>query len=438
MQEIGMVNPPRKAKRLRELALKDGASATPEFQLSSIPDSTARQSSPQPAPAPKRRGRKPAGSLSKSAREQLRKTNHSVIEKRRREKINEALAALRQLVPNEKAQEDGEKKDKEEREFKLEILVRTVDYLRKMISRVEALEKGACESCRGSLQPLGAVQDERPVKRKRMEYNDEESEDGCGSDDDHEMDDEPVPESHSNTTSPSNPFIVEGSRRPSLPPISSWITNSSASPQVFQLLSPPQSVPFAPIQVANSALPGLVLPPALKPPKAAPAAPASSQIQPSSSRSAARCRPIHDVVPSQSLPYPSPSARSTPNPLTISNLCHNDHAPSRHPTPSTQTQPQRRTRSPSTPHWSRDDQTAVSLLLNFSSKSSSGSSADERSPSQENYAKEDISPWMREQEQERMDALPAHTPRSMLGMHAASSSRSGPGYVHGGQRDQRL
>ena len=54
---------------------------------------------PTPTPA-KRRGRKP-GTLSRAARESQRKLNHSRIEKARRSKINEALAALRELVPSD-------------------------------------------------------------------------------------------------------------------------------------------------------------------------------------------------------------------------------------------------------------------------------------------------------------------------------------------------
>ena len=52
------------------------------------------------APGPKKRGRKP-GAMSRSARETQRKINHSRIEKARRSKINDALDALRTLVPAE-------------------------------------------------------------------------------------------------------------------------------------------------------------------------------------------------------------------------------------------------------------------------------------------------------------------------------------------------
>lgn len=123
-------------------------------------------------PPGNKRGRKPAPAASRSAREQARKSNHSRIEKRRREKINDALATLRQIIPVDIAQivaaqgsiadgavEDdiegsasilpspalsaqgsaGQKKGSE-KEFKLEVLERTVIFVKYLIDRVESLE----------------------------------------------------------------------------------------------------------------------------------------------------------------------------------------------------------------------------------------------------------------------------------------------------------
>ncbi|KAF9470460.1 hypothetical protein BDN70DRAFT_821348, partial [Pholiota conissans] len=64
---------------------------------------TPRASTTGPDPSdlplpPAKRGRKP-GPLSRTAREAQRRLNHSIIEKARRTKINDALAALKQLVP---------------------------------------------------------------------------------------------------------------------------------------------------------------------------------------------------------------------------------------------------------------------------------------------------------------------------------------------------
>lgn len=240
------------AKRLRELALKEGPSVSHDFQL------PMPSSSPSPPAPPRRRGRKPAGALSKSAREQLRKTNHSVIEKRRREKINEALTALRQLVPPQ-----PESKDKEEREFKLEILVRTVDYLRNMVDRMALLEQGLCRAC---AQPLITV------REPCLLLPDEE-------DDDDMLDEQPPREQ----------------QLPRLPSISSWLT----SPPVQQLPSPPQSAPCAPTEVATSSLPNLVLPPAVH---------------------------IPDAVTIMVAPPPQPPAAAPPphrhHRLEIQSLCH--------------------------------------------------------------------------------------------------------------------
>ena len=124
-------NPPRRAKRQRTGSLGEGpssptvstspqqrrtaAAARPpilpkqpagdrEYVAPASPDSDSGSDgeddydpSRDAAPAPKRRGRKP-GTMSRSARESLRKLNHSKIEKARRTKINETLATLSMLV----------------------------------------------------------------------------------------------------------------------------------------------------------------------------------------------------------------------------------------------------------------------------------------------------------------------------------------------------
>lgn len=130
---------------------------------------------------PVKRGRKP-GPLSRSAREAQRRLNHSIIEKARRTKINNALATLKELVPLDYAKKakaqgngsdneddvdeddgdaeyDGEgkkskpkqagKKEEKEREYKLEILVRTVAFMQDLLQRVAVLEQtnAVCSSC---------------------------------------------------------------------------------------------------------------------------------------------------------------------------------------------------------------------------------------------------------------------------------------------------
>ncbi|CAE6496206.1 unnamed protein product [Rhizoctonia solani] len=93
-------------------------------------------------PPPKaKRGRKPNPG-SKSAREALRKESHSRIEKRRREKINETLTTLRELIA------EGESNTRQqyspppgpEREFKLELLERTVVFVQTLLDKTRRLE----------------------------------------------------------------------------------------------------------------------------------------------------------------------------------------------------------------------------------------------------------------------------------------------------------
>ncbi|KAK0205467.1 hypothetical protein DFS33DRAFT_1328535 [Desarmillaria ectypa] len=154
-------------------------------------DQTETTPSPVPAPGPAKRGRKP-GTMSRSAREAQRKLNHSIIEKARRTKINEALATLRQLVPDNFGQaeeqvtreedddddnDDGEygtkkkpvtgKKAEKEKEFKLEILVRTVAYMQHLLEKVKEVEVDGPQKKRK--REDGEQEDEREiVARKRQ------------------------------------------------------------------------------------------------------------------------------------------------------------------------------------------------------------------------------------------------------------------------------
>ncbi|TXT11083.1 hypothetical protein VHUM_01834 [Vanrija humicola] len=70
------------------------------------------------------------------SREQLRKANHSLIERRRREKINAALSDLREMVPGLGGEGAGGKGG----EFKLEVLERTVEHMRELKAQVEDMQ----------------------------------------------------------------------------------------------------------------------------------------------------------------------------------------------------------------------------------------------------------------------------------------------------------
>lgn len=195
--------------------------------------------------------------ISKSTRDSLRRQNHSRIEKARRTKINEALDTLRTLVPpsigedkNEEEEDSGEgKKRGQQKEFKLEILVRTVTYVKQLISRVEELESKDPQSPPGVTHSLGA-------KRKRDEIFQQLLDEGPT----------PVLTSKANDESTSRASTTS----PRLPPISTLLqqqdsTSLASLPSPNQLPSPPFTTEFRPRsdsleQSYFTRLPSLTLP----------------------------------------------------------------------------------------------------------------------------------------------------------------------------------
>jgi len=240
----------------------------------------------EPSAAGAKRGRKPA-TLSRTAREAQRKLNHSIIEKARRTKINDALATLKQLVPPNYGQQqpsapaedddetvDGDyegknggkvpkkpagKREEKEKEFKLEILIRTVSFMQDLIERVAVLEEAnqrqqSCSNCAPAPSSLkrkrsveGADFGRPEVKRREPERT--------------------TPQPSPTLCPDGSPSILYSGAR--LPPISSWLPDLSqidptlrpsprASPEFrSHLPSPPSSTQFAPSR------PPAQLPPAL-------------------------------------------------------------------------------------------------------------------------------------------------------------------------------
>ncbi|KAI5824997.1 hypothetical protein K523DRAFT_324057 [Schizophyllum commune Tattone D] len=173
-------NPARKAKRARLDNSTDAAqdpadlrSASPHqpFILPKPASKPIVDTPPATTLPPVKRGRKPSG-VSRASREAQRKLNHSIIEKARRTKINEALSTLSSLIPTDydtrpdgaddtgkedaedSGDDDGDYVDrkqtagrrggpKKEKEFKLEILVKTVAFMQDLIQRVTDLEAEA-------------------------------------------------------------------------------------------------------------------------------------------------------------------------------------------------------------------------------------------------------------------------------------------------------
>ncbi|KAG8737905.1 hypothetical protein FRC10_007552 [Ceratobasidium sp. 414] len=139
-----------------ELVKSQSRAATVKLQYRPIAPVTPL---PVVEPPPKaKRGRKPHPG-SKSAREAMRKESHSRIEKRRREKINDTLTVLRELISQS---EDGALQEQSpppspEKEFKLELLERTVAFVKGLLERTSSMER-----------ELAELRGEPPAKRKKM------------------------------------------------------------------------------------------------------------------------------------------------------------------------------------------------------------------------------------------------------------------------------
>ncbi|KAG1778789.1 hypothetical protein EV702DRAFT_967179 [Suillus placidus] len=317
---------PRRAKRLRSTS---GAAVVIAPQSNnrrlSSPISSDDQAeddaydTPPPAPQLKRRGRKP-GALSRGAREAQRKINHSLIEKARRTKINDALAALRELVPaeykrvNEAAEASDEDEDDEpkkgkgkskagEKEFKLEILVRTVAYLQDLTEKVKRLEEDGCKQCIRQ----SSSSDARGSKRRKQDV---EQEDGARTE---------------------VGSVDDSSSR--LPSISTWLPHSSQE-RTRRALTSSQSPSTRPVPSSSKS-----------PSQQLPTPPTSATFTGSSS--------VFGVPPVLTLPSPS---TFLPQAGTQIQPCFSGFGPRRSPSDTTL----------SSPVYTPDDETAASLLLRIS------------------------------------------------------------------------
>ncbi|KAK0484588.1 hypothetical protein IW261DRAFT_846630 [Armillaria novae-zelandiae] len=256
-------NPARRVKQAAPIvstSISQPALLPRRPSMPSPPAEDRDQTEPTPSPAapgPAKRGRKP-GAMSRSAREAQRKLNHSIIEKARRTKINDALATLRQLVPDNFGQaeeqvtgddddddDDGEygtrkkpatgKKAEKEKEFKLEILVRTVSYMQHLLEKVKVLEGDGLQK-----------------KRKREDEDDENEGEAVARKRQHLEDDSGRLPSISSWLPSIDPSLLSPSER--------------TSPRVpfdgaMQLPSPPSSTRFTPTAYSFQAPPSLTLGP---------------------------------------------------------------------------------------------------------------------------------------------------------------------------------
>ncbi|KAH9936705.1 hypothetical protein B0H21DRAFT_758589 [Amylocystis lapponica] len=373
----GSCNPPRRAKRPRALSVD--YTESPLLEPTVTAKAVTRRARPRilpkaPAPGdtaeaedsdedeeeddyepsaaqstPKRRGRKP-GVLSRSARESLRKLNHSRIEKARRTKINETLSTLSTLVNEAEhqrgfstgsapVQDDTEtapakrsgKGKVEEKEFKLDVLVKTVTYMQELISKVQALESSQCQNC-SAKYVAAPLPDAAPPKSRQSSNTldngmevDADVVHSTHDEDSYARDGEKGPAEADERASALLPPPSQSTSSPRLPSISSWLPHPYIDPSCLPILPGPRSSPTAQL----------------------PSPPPSGRI--------ARANSVTNV-PALALPapaHPLPRARSPKARLVIPTgaLAARDVPPLA---------------------WTPEDESAASLLLQMSSSPSSG------------------------------------------------------------------
>jgi hypothetical protein len=374
-------NPPRQAKRLRSDSMPTNDIPPPSPSILKSLSKPARSAPNSPVVDPtkvnadslasKRRGRKPNTS-SRAAREAQRKMNHSIIEKARRTKINDALATLRVLVPpqHKRSQDDddeeyeltneGKGKKGDEKEFKLDVLVRTVSFLQELTEKVRMLEHGGCLKC-------GKIGGQ---KRKRDDVEDIDAfgDETQGNPEDFEL----ASESGTQTSALNAGHDATSMSVTRLPPIASWL-HPSIDPSNLAF-TPTQS----PRMIASFKNDSYVI-------NQLPSPPTSTHFHPSITAS---------IPPALTLPSPRTSA-------SIKSLITSTRASSLGHPESAKTSPML------SPTRTAEDESAASMLLHISSSSSYKSSSSERSYSAEYQL--DSTGGLRE----RMQPL---TPSSMLGL----------------------
>ncbi|THH31820.1 hypothetical protein EUX98_g2362 [Antrodiella citrinella] len=307
----------------------------------------------EPAPAPKRRGRKP-GAMSRSARESQRKLNHSRIEKARRTKINETLSTLSDLVNDAereklaagghvaRVEDEGAKgKGKQgEKEFKLDVLVKAVSYVQELLEKVKTLESQRCTHCSsGASTPgkrkRGIADEDADIDADIIGDGDDVyvGDDERGAYDQDDEDDEPRARPPSSSSRYSS---VHPTPSPRLPPIASWLPHPYVDPscighvseganatQSSHYPSPPMSGSFRSAAAQSlHTLPSLTLP--------GPARPSSG-----GTKDASQSKPTFDNR-RMSLTQPPHASRVSASPSV-------------------------------SPTWTPDDETAATMLLQMSS-----------------------------------------------------------------------
>ncbi|KAF2637007.1 hypothetical protein P280DRAFT_408010 [Massarina eburnea CBS 473.64] len=205
--------PPTRSRKIIQMKPKE----SPDEAKTTTPASSAK-----PAPATTSGKRKQAGGATAAGRKTARKTAHSLIERRRRSKMNEEFGVLKDMIPACTGQDM----------HKLAILQASIEYMRYLQQCVNDL-KEAHRSSKPTPPDTASLQTERPpptFNSTMAEGNGEEEDEG-EDDEDEEMSDAVSP-NDTVTTEPKRSYRFSNAS-PATYPSDRTVHSTTTSPNIY-------------------------------------------------------------------------------------------------------------------------------------------------------------------------------------------------------------
>ncbi|KAF2706814.1 hypothetical protein K504DRAFT_470836 [Pleomassaria siparia CBS 279.74] len=216
--------PPTRSRKIIQMKPKEA----PEPAKAQAPTPTNAKATPATGAGSKR---KQAGNPTATGRKIARKTAHSLIERRRRSKMNEEFGVLKDLIPACTGQEM----------HKLAILQASIEYLRYLERCVQELKASHRTRHASFPTPTSTRDDERvgqpPFRRQEPEDEEEEEEEEEEDDDDDDEDQDKdeemsdaVSPTHVDQPRPNYPFATAS---PTIYPSDRSVYSTNTSPNLF-------------------------------------------------------------------------------------------------------------------------------------------------------------------------------------------------------------
>ncbi|KAL8953071.1 MAG: hypothetical protein Q9222_001064 [Ikaeria aurantiellina] len=171
--------PPTRTRKIIQMTPKLQPNETLAPSHAERPPTKARQAATQGSPTTRKAaGKKQPSSTSQAGKRIARKTAHSVIERRRRSKMNEEFGVLKNMIPACKDQDM----------HKLAILQASIDYLRYLEQCVTNLKAANGSNVSAAApKPLSVIQQSTPPDYQAHEEEDFDNEDEDDEDEDSDV-----------------------------------------------------------------------------------------------------------------------------------------------------------------------------------------------------------------------------------------------------------